>query len=79
MEALPGVCLCGGGAPPPLSILALEQVLAQKSCFPKIWHQFQLIWPLFRIFLQKSQTKCRKLKNCQKMLKLSENSQFCNS
>ena len=40
----------GGWLPPPLSILALEQILAQKSYFPKSRHQFQLIWPIFRIF-----------------------------
>ena len=50
-KALPGP----GGAPraPPPSIFALEQIFAQKSCFPKSWHQFQLIWSLFKIFFPK--------------------------
>ena len=37
-------CQVWGGAPgAPPAILALEQIFAQKSCFPKGWHQFQLI------------------------------------
>ena len=56
-EALPGP----GGAP--------EQFFAQKSCFPKRWHQFQLIWTLFRIFFQKSQENWRKLEIYQKIAK----------
>ena len=28
---------------PPVSIMAKEAILAQKSCFPKRWHWFQLI------------------------------------
>ena len=45
-------CQVRGGAPgaPPLSILALEPILAKKSCFPESCLQFQLIWPFFRIF-----------------------------
>ena len=61
---------CGGGwPPPPLSILALEQILAQKSCSPKSWHQFQLIWPLFRIFFPKITKKLAKIKNLSKIAK----------
>ena len=71
---------CGGGwPPPPLSILALEQILAQKSCFPKSRDQLQLIWPVFRIFFSKN---CKKIgenwKPTKKLLKMSENSKFCN-
>ena len=55
---------CGGWwPPPPLSILALEQILTQKSCFPKSWHQFQLIWPLFGNFFQKLPKKLAKIEN----------------
>ena len=55
---------CGGGwPPPPLSILALEQILAQKSCFPKSRDQLQLIWPVFRIFFPKIAKKLRKIEN----------------
>ena len=59
----------GGGLPPPLSILALEPILAQKSCSPKSWHQFQLIWPLFRIFFPKITKKLAKIKNLSKIAK----------
>ena len=52
----------GSGSPPP-AILALEQIFAQKSCFPKGWHQFQLIWPLFGNFFQKSPKKLAKIEN----------------
>ena len=55
------------GAPKaPLSNLALEQIFAQKSCFPKSWHQFQLIWPLFRIFFPKITKKLAKIGNLSK-------------
>ena len=60
-EALPG--LGGLRKPPPPAILALEQIFAQKSCFPKGWHQFQLIWPLFGNFFQKSPKKSAKIEN----------------
>ena len=57
-------CQDWGGAPEaPPAILALEQIFAQKSCFPKGWHQFQLIWPLFGIFFQKSPKKLAKIEN----------------
>ena len=56
----------GGSGSPPLSILAPEQILAQKSCFPKSWHQFQLIWHLFRIFFQKSPKTLAKIQNLSK-------------
>ena len=59
----------GGWLPPPLSILALEQILAQKSCFPKSRHQFQLIWPVFRIFFQKFTKKLAKIENLPKIAK----------
>ena len=48
------------------SILALEPILAQKSCSPKSWHQFQLIWPLFRIFFPKITKKLAKIGNLSK-------------
>ena len=51
------VCVCGGAPGAPLSILALEPNLAKKSCSPERCYQFQLIWPLFGIFFQKSQKK----------------------
>ena len=54
-EALPG--LGGGLRKPPPAILALEQILAKKLCYSKSWHQFQLIWHLFRFFFQKSPKK----------------------
>ena len=55
------------GAPEaPPAILALEQILAQKLCFPKIWHKFQLIWPLFGIFFQKITKKLVKIENSPK-------------
>ena len=64
----------GGLRKPPLSILAPEQILAQKSCFPKSWHQYQVILPLFRNFFQKSTKKLAKIenlsKNCQKWVKI---------
>ena len=59
----------GGVAATPLSILALEPILAQKSCSPKSWHQFQLIWPLFRIFFPKITKKLAKIKNLSKIAK----------
>ena len=75
-EALPGL----GGAPeaPPPAILALEQIFAQKSCFPKGWHQFQLSWPLFENFLQKSPKKSANLNSIKKWLNMSKISKFCN-
>ena len=51
----------------PLSILALEQIFAQKSCFPKSWHQFQFIWPLFRMFFPKITKNWLKLEIYQKI------------
>ena len=53
----------GGLRKPPLSIFALEQIFAQKTCFPLSLHQFQLIWPLFGIFFQKSSKKLAKIEN----------------
>ena len=68
----------GSGSPPP-AILALGQNFAQKSCFPKGWHQFQLIWPLFGIFFQKSPKKIGEYwKSVKKWLNMSEISKFCN-
>ena len=53
-----------GGAPgAPPAILALEQNFAQKSCFPKGWHQLQLIWTLFGNFFQKSPKKSANIEN----------------
>ena len=68
----------GWWPPPPLSILALEPNLAPKSCFPTRWHQFQLIWHLFRIFFPKITKKWWKLKTYRKLLKMNWNSNFCN-
>ena len=51
----------GGLREPPPAILALEQNFAQKSCFPKGWHQLKLIWPLFGNFFQKSPKKLVKI------------------
>ena len=45
------------------AILALEQIFAQKSCFLIGWYQFQLIWPLFGNFFQKSPKKSAKIEN----------------
>ena len=56
------------GATPP-SILALEQILAQKSCFPKSRDQLQLIWPGFRIFFPKIAKKMAKIENLPKVAK----------
>ena len=68
-------CQDWGGAPeaPPPAILALEQIFAQKSCFPKGWHQFQLIWPLFGNFFQKLPKKTTKIENPSKMAKYEQN------
>ena len=49
-----------------IDVLALEQIFAQKSCFPKSWHQFQLIWPLFRLFFPKITKKMAKIGNLSK-------------
>ena len=56
----------GGWLPPPLSILALEQLLAQKSSFPTSRHQFQLISLIFRIFFPKFTEKLAKIENLPK-------------
>ena len=69
----------GWWPPPPPSIFALEPNLAPKSCFPTRWHQFQLIWHLFRIlFSPKITKKWQKLKTYQKLLEMNQNSNFCN-
>ena len=56
----------GVWAATPLSILTLEQILAQKSCFPKSRDQLQLIWPVFRIFFPKIAKKLAKIENLPK-------------
>ena len=65
--------VCGGAPGAPPAILALEQIFAQKSCSPKGWHQFQLIWPLFGNFFQKSPKNQQILKIHQKMAKYERN------
>ena len=50
-----------------------------RIMFPKRWHQFQLIWPIFRIFFPKITKKNgENWKSIKKLLKMSENSKFGN-
>ena len=75
-EALPG---WGGALGAPPAILALEQIFAQKSCFPKGWHQFQLNWPhLGNFFLKIAKKIGENWKSIKKWLNMSEISKFCN-
>ena len=63
---------------PPLSILALEPNLAQNSCSPERWHQFQLIWPFFRNFFSINPQKISESWNStEKSLKMGEISKIC--
>ena len=80
MRRLRGLARCGGGLQePPLSILALEPNLAQKSCFPERCLQFQLIWPFFRIFFPSlPQKNSENWNSTEKSLKMVKIFKICN-
>ena len=65
---------CEGGAAAPLSILAMEQILAQKSCFPKAGINFNSFGPFSEFFFSKNHKNIdenwKPTKNCKKWAKI---------